>query len=148
MENKITFILYDYEDLKTLINSKENISSIIALNLKIYTKAKEFFSDEILKVSIFEDKYKKKVIEESVDLENFFSKELNKIKHIDESTKFNLLLHFKILDKIILSYWYVMYPVNKLGIIYKNKIIKTNNKEKAIYYLLLSLYFLSLEEKS
>jgi len=140
MKKKIKYILYDHQDLKVLINSNEEIEEIIALNASIYYESKKFFSKDIIKKNYITDESKKKIIEESDEIENHFNKEIDKILEIEDSSKFNICFTFYLLNKIIFSYWYSFPDNSNIGIIYKNKIIVTADKEKAIYYFFLNLY--------
>ena len=138
MSEKITYLLYDYEDLNILLNSKVKIYKIVPLNVKIYNEVKKNFSDSNVKIHYINDDSKKKIIEEAHDIESIFLKEVNKIKDIKDSTKFNLIYHFSVLNKTIFSYWYAIPDAENWGIINNNKIKSTSNKQEAIYYLLIS----------
>jgi len=140
MSEYTVFLLYDYQDLQVLLKSKKRICKIIPLNAKVYTETKDHFSDKVVEIYNIKDEFKKKIIEEAFDLENFLLKEINQIKDINDSTRFNLISHFTILNKIILGYWYAIPDKRTLGIIYKNKILISSNKKKAIYYLMISLF--------
>ena len=138
MSEKITYLLYDDEDLKVLLSSKVKIYKIVPLNVKIYNEVKKNFSDSNVKIHYINDDSKKKIIEEAYDIESIFLKEVNKIKDIKDSTKFNLIYHFSVLNKTIFSYWYAIPDAENWGIINNNKIKSTSNKQEAIFYLLIS----------
>ena len=118
MRKKIKYILYDYQDLKVLINSNEKIEEILTLNESIYFESKKFFSKDIIKKDYISDESKIKIIEESDEIENNFNKEIDKIQEIEDSSKFNICFTFYLLNKIIFSCWYLFPDNSNIGIIY------------------------------
>ena len=140
MTHNVHYLLYDRKDLNILISHKSDIEIIYPLNADIYEESKKLFSDKIIVKGNINDVSKRKIIEEANLIEIFFSSEVDKLTSISDSTKYNLQFIFKVLNKIIFSYWYAISEAKSWGIIYKNKIIVTSEKEKAINYLLISLY--------